>query len=81
MLMSSKFIPVGRLVGGDCKKLHAYGVTITCWIELRGLCLEAVSTLDSTGLKALAEHFLHDTLDKHGQTGDYTQIPLPEDLR
>jgi len=90
MLMAKKFIPTGRLVGNDCKKLHAYGVTITRWIELRGLCLEAVTTLDNTNnmldntnntsLKVLAEYFLCGTLDKDGQMGDYSVAPLPISL-
>lgn len=81
MLMSKKFIPTERLVGGDCKKLLPYGVHIVRWIELRGMSLAAAPNLTGTSIKDLAEIFLCGTIDKHRQTVDYTQKPLPRNLQ
>lgn len=82
MLLRSDFIPTGRAIGTDCTRLHdTMGVRIQCWIELRTLALALFPTLTATGLADLVRFILKANLDKDGQRGDYSKIPLPYKLK
>lgn len=81
LLQSRHLIPTGRLVGGDCSRMLSYEVRMTQYIELRGLALKQCPDIPCTSLQYLSEHYLHCTLDKHGQCADYSQNPLPLNLQ
>ena len=51
------------------------------WIELRGMAAEVQPGIANTKLSTLAEYFLGGFLDKDGQTGDYSENPLPLNLQ
>lgn len=82
LMLQKNLIPTGRAIGTDCTRLNdTFQVRISCYIELRGLALQADKALKATGLSDLAERFLSGQLNKHGQHGDYSAIPLPVSLQ
>jgi len=82
MLLRDNFVPTGRAIGTDVSRLRdTMGVNIKCWIELRSLALTVLPTLTATGLQDLVRVVLKANLDKEGQYGDYSRVPLPLDLK
>ncbi len=61
--------------------MHAFGVYMKRWIELHGMAAEVQPDIANTKLSTLAKHFLGGFLDKDGQTGNYSEIPLPLNLQ
>jgi len=82
MLLHENFLPTGRAIGTDVSRIrNTMGVEIKCWIELRALALAVFPTLTATGLQDLVRVVLKANLDKEGQHGDYSKVPLPMDLK
>lgn len=80
-LQTSNFIPTGVHVGGDCSRLRDFGVHMTCWYELTSIGRQLFPNLDHHGLVHLSEEVLNATMDKSGQSGDYSDNPLPLTLQ
>ena len=81
LLEKRDFVPAGVHVGGDCSRLGVFGVAITRWYELTSLGKQLLPDLKSHKMEHLAEALLKTTMDKFGQSGDYSQTPLPQDLQ
>lgn len=81
LLEKRDFIPAGVHVGGDCSRLGVFGVKMTRWYELTVLGRQLLPNLKSYKMEHLAEALLKSTMNKFGQSGDYSQNPLPMDLQ
>ena len=75
------FVPTGVNVGGDCGRMRLFGVRMEQWYELKGIAEQLKPSMAHYGLANLAEEFMRGSMDKHGQRGDYSQIPLPDHLQ
>ena len=80
LLELQTLIPCGRNIGLDLARLCLLGIKIKEWIELCGLALSHDSSLERTTLVYLCERYLNLTIDKFGQTADYSVSPLPPEL-
>ena len=81
LLEKKHLIPAGVNVGGDCTRMLNFGVRINKYYELMGMAKTLNTALKSYGMQFLVREFLKAEINKDGQNGDYSQVPLPDDLK
>lgn len=81
LLEKEHLIPTGVNVGGDCGRMRTFGVRMTRWYELIDMAKLIKPLMESYGMKHLVPEFLAAAIDKHGQHGDYSVSPLPQNLQ
>jgi len=81
LLETRNYIPTGCNVAGDLTRLYQYGVRVTRYYDVTGMAKEINPNLPSYKMEHLTEYFMKTAMDKSGQRGDYSENPLPTELR
>ena len=80
LLEVQNLVSCERNIGVDLAWLCLFGIKIKQWVELRGLALSHDNVLNCTTLHFLCKNHLRLTIDKFGQTADYSVSSLPPEL-
>ena len=81
LLETRNYILTGCNVAGDLTRLYQYGVRVTRYYDVTGMAKQINPNLPSYKMEHLTEYFMKTAMDKSGQRGDYSENPLPTELR